>query len=114
MEFRRRWPRVELAVDCAPAWAAAGHPPTTPNAILAHLATASLFFVAITWLCACRFSYTGPLQTALPLLVIVVMLDVLTAAVLIPRSCAMFTSLAGVWPSLLLILVATYRTARLT
>ncbi|MBI3993456.1 MAG: hypothetical protein HY342_09290 [Candidatus Lambdaproteobacteria bacterium] len=86
---------------------------TLSNAMLAHLGAAPLFFIAITWVYARRFAYTGPMQTALLFLAIVVVLDVFVAALLIQRSFAMFTSVAGVWLPLLLIGAATYLTARL-
>ncbi|HSG95767.1 MAG TPA: hypothetical protein VLA28_09605 [Afifellaceae bacterium] len=83
------------------------------NALVAHAIGAPIVFAITTFFYYRNFGYTGPLQTAVIFLGVVIFMDVFVVALLIERSFAMFTSFLGTWLTFILNFGATWLTGLL-
>lgn len=80
------------------------------QALIVHAIGAPIFFTLVSLVYFRKFSYTGPLQTALIFTSFVMLVDFFVVALGINRSLDMFTSLLGTWIPFALIFAATYLT----
>lgn len=80
------------------------------TAMIVHVIVTPIFFIAISFFYFRRFQYTGPLQTALVFLGVVVALDFLVVALFVHQSLEMFSSPLSTWIPYALIFASTYLT----
>jgi hypothetical protein len=81
-------------------------------ALLVHAAAAPLIFMAVSMVYFKKFSYTGPLLTAVIFVSFVMLVDFFVVALLIEKSMEMFTSIIGTWMVFLLIFLSVFSTGK--
>ncbi len=86
---------------------------TMPVLLVVHAVLAPVFFIVLSWIYFRKFSYTGPLTTAVIFIGIVVGLDFFLVAPVFVGSYDMFRSFPGTWLPFILIFIATYLTGRI-
>ena len=84
------------------------------TALVVHAIGAPVGFALISLFYYRRFAFTGPGQTAVAFLSVVVALDLFLVAPVFEKSYAMFSSLLGTWIPFTLIFAASYLTGRFT
>ena len=80
------------------------------NTLIIHLVGAPIFFIIVSLIYFSKFSYTGPLKTALIFIGFVIVVDFFLVALIINKSLDMFTSPLGTWIPFALIFISTYLT----
>ena len=81
--------------------------------LIMHAIGALLGYILLSLLYFKKFAFTGPLQTGLLFLGVVMCMDVFVVAMLIEKNFAMFASPLGTWLPFALIFGATYFTGAL-
>ncbi len=82
------------------------------SALVLHAIAAPIFFAIISYVYFTKFHFTGPFQTAVIFVGVVVFMDVVVVATLIEQSFDMFRSLTGTWLVFALIFVSTWLTGK--